>query len=42
VPDYVITSVRYNRAGTHITEVVVNDEGGSTTRIEQRTTVPNK
>jgi hypothetical protein len=37
--NYVISKVRYNKAGTHIDEVVVNDEGKSVTRIEQRSTV---
>lgn len=37
--DYVITKVRYDSNETHITEVLVNDEGQSATRIEQRTSV---
>jgi len=37
--DYVITKVRYNKAETHIDEVIVNDDGKSTTRVEQRATV---
>ncbi len=35
----VITKVRFNDAKTHIKELVVNDDGSPTTRIEQRSTV---
>ena len=37
--NYVISKVRYNKAGTHIDEVVVNNEGALQTRIEQRPAV---
>ena len=37
--DHVISKIRFNPAGTHITEVLVNDEGKKDTRIEQRAVV---
>jgi hypothetical protein len=38
--DFVITKVRFNPAGTHITEVLVHDEGKpAATRVEQRSKV---
>lgn len=40
--DYVITKVRFNPATTHLVEVLVNDEGASLTRIEQRSKVVEK
>lgn len=40
--DYVITKVRYNRDESRIDELLVNDEGTTTTRVEQRATVISK
>ncbi len=34
--DYVITKVRYSRDESRIDELLVNDEGKATTRVEQR------